>query len=92
MATRRKSSGFSTQEEETVSVEAFLEETAKEVLETVSQVEEEPKAEPEVVAPTPTPVVEHTPPPPAPKKVAMPQLKPPPKRPQRNIPKFSRYK
>jgi hypothetical protein len=91
MATRRKSSGFSAQEEETASVETFLEEVVEEVLETVSQTEEKPKAEPEVAAPAPTPAVEPTPAP-EPKKVAMPQLKPPPKRHQRNIPKFSRFK
>jgi hypothetical protein len=105
MATRRRPSGFTApQEEETASVEEFLEENAREMFETFSQTEEEAEAKTEVVeaalfipleiVPTedvgPRFVEEVAEPVPAP--APAPQLQPKPKRHPRNIPKFSRYK
>ena len=107
MATRRRSSGFTTpKEEETASVEDFLEDNAREMFETISREEEEAEAKTEVVEPEPFIPMEIVPtedvgprfveevaaPAPAPVAPPAPQLQPKPKRHPRNIPKFSRYK
>ena len=58
MATRRRSSGFTEQaKEETVSVEEFLDESAREMFETISRTEEEPEAKEEEKAVAPLPVI-----------------------------------
>ena len=91
-----------------MSVEEFLDESAREMFETISQTEEEPEAKVEEKTEAPLPVIlpEITPtedvgprfvepPTPSPQVVtppATPQLQPPPKRHPRNIPKFSRFK
>lgn len=102
MATRRRSSDFTEQaKEETVSVEEFLDESAREMFETISRTEEEPEAPLPVVLPEITPTEDvgprfvEEPPTPSPQVVtppATPQLQPPPKRHPRNVPKFSRFK
>ena len=102
MATRRRSSDFTEQaKEETVSVEEFLDESAREMFETISRTEEEPEAPLPVVLPEITPTEDvgprfvEEPPTPLPQVVtppATPQLQPPPKRHPRNVPKFSRFK
>ena len=102
MATRRRSSDFTEQaKEETVSVEEFLDESAREMFETISRTEEEPEAPLPVVLPEITPTEDvgprfvEEPPASSPQVVtppATPQLQPPPKRHPRNVPKFSRFK
>ena len=106
MATRRRSSGFTAPkgEEETKSVEEFLDASAREMLETISREEEEAEAKTEVVEPEPFVPMEIVPTEdagprfveevaaPAPVAPPAPQLQPKPKRHPRNIPKFSRYK
>jgi hypothetical protein len=102
MATRRRSSDFTEQaKEETVSVEEFLDESAREMFETISRTEDEPEAPLPVVLPEITPTEDvgprfvEEPPTPSPQVVtppATPQLQPPPKRHPRNVPKFSRFK
>lgn len=58
MATRRRSSGFTeSQVEETASLEEFLDESAREMIEIISQAEEEPEAKVEQRVATPLPVV-----------------------------------
>lgn len=97
MATRRRSSGFTApKDEETASIDEFLEENAREMFETISRDEEEvveaAPFTPMEIAPTEDAgprFVEETAPPAPP---ATPQLQPKPKRHPRNIPKFSRYK
>jgi len=84
-----------------VSVEEFLDESAREMFETISRTEEEPEAPLPVVLPEITPTEDvgprfvEEPPTPSPQVVtppATPQLQPPPKRHPRNVPKFSRFK
>lgn len=58
MATRRRSSGFTTpREEETVSVEEFLDENAREMIETISLEEEQAEAKVEKKREAPLPVI-----------------------------------
>lgn len=110
MATsRRKTPGFTTlkKEEEIVSVEHLLEESAKELLEAVSQIESEVEAHPKAKEPfieqEITPTEDHGPrfvekdvtSTPALKSqpaAPTPPLQPRPKRHPRNIPKFSRFR
>lgn len=105
MVTRRKSSGFTTpQEEETASIEEFLDASAREMFETISREEEAVEAKTEVVEATPFIPLEIVPTEdvgprfveevaePIPTPTTTPQLQPKPKRHPRNIPKFSRYK
>ena len=107
MATRRRSSGFTApKEEETASVEDFLEDNAREMFETFSQTEDEPEEKTTVIEAKPFVPMELVPtedvgprfveevaaPAPAPVAPPAPQLQPKPKRHPRNIPKFSRYK
>jgi hypothetical protein len=102
MATTRKktTSGFSAKEEET---KPAVSEKTEEIVEEVKETKEEPKVEKkpfvaESIAPPTdlgsyfesTPEPEPTPAP-APRQAA-PELKAPPKRHPRNIPKFARYK
>ena len=84
-----------------MSVEEFLDESAREMFETISQTEDEPEAPLPVVLPEITPTEDvgprftEEPPAPSPQVVtppATPQLQPPPKRHPRNVPKFSRFK
>ena len=98
-ASRRRSSGFtekpkSEAETEEKEVEEFLDAAATEMFETISQKEEEPAPVVEELAP---PVVRQDPPLPAPEPPAVtkPALAPRPKlprRPQRNVPRFSRVR
>lgn len=104
MATvRKRSSGFSDpqdKEEEAHLIEELLDESAREMFETISLTETESQVKSDPVAPTPFVPQEIVPtedcgprfveeksvPAPAP------QLQPPPKRHPRNVPKFSRLK
>lgn len=98
-ASRRRSSGFtekpkSEAETEEKEIQEFLDAAAAEMFETISQEEEEPAPVIEELAP---PVVRQDPPLPAPEPpaVAKPALAPRPKlprRPQRNVPRFSRVR
>ena len=105
MATRRRSSGFTPpKDEETPTIEEFLDASAREMFETISREEEEAEAKNEVVEPEPFVPMEIVPTEdagprfveevaaPAPVAPPAPQLQPKPKRHPRNIPKFSRYK
>lgn len=110
MATvRKRNSGFSTspEKEEEIAVEGFLDESVREMFETISREEEATETKNEVVEPKPfvpmeiTPTEDHGPrfvdetatPPAKPLPSApTPQLQPLPKRHPRNIPKFSRHK
>lgn len=108
MATRRRSPGFTVpKDEETKSIEEFLDANAREMFETISRKEEEAEAKLEIteaIAPLPVEIapiedagprfVEKTitPAPQPPAPVATPLLQPPPKRHPRNTPKFSRHK
>lgn len=102
--TRKRTSGFSPQDDETVGIEETLEDLSQEMFETISRTEEEAEAKPEPVAPKPfipaeiiptedvgPRFVEPVTPPPVEAPAPVQQLKPPPKRHPRNIPKFSRY-
>lgn len=84
-----------------MSVEEFLDESAREMFETISREEEKAEAPLPVILPEITPTEDVGPrfveelPTPQPQAVTppvTPQLQPPPKRHPRNIPKFSRYK
>jgi hypothetical protein len=58
MATRRRSSGFTApQDDETKGIEEFLDESAREMFETISRNEEEAEAKVEEKAEAPLPVV-----------------------------------
>jgi hypothetical protein len=107
MATpRKRSPGFTEKLKEEISEEAqlskFLDEAATEMLETISQKEEEqpepPKVEQPFVAPSIIPTEDPGPrfiPEPEPTSVAKPPESPKPVAPRRhprNVPKFSRYK
>ena len=105
MATRRKNSGFTApKEEETASVEEFLEDSVKEIFEDLPEVVEELEEKSKVVETPPFVPMEivptedagprfvEEPVTPVATPTPTPQLQPPPKRHPRNIPKFSRYK
>ena len=104
MATKRRSSGFSTpSEEEANSVEEFLDSVSQEMFETISQTESESEAKieevekPLPVAITPSEarepkIVEESVAVPALSAEQPPRLQPKPRRHPRNTPKFSRHK
>jgi hypothetical protein len=104
MATRRRSSGFSTPEEkETTSIQEFLEDSSTEMFETILITESVPEEKTEVeetpvpeVPPTesvkPEVVETTTPTPPVVKMIQTSPPQPVQKRHPRNVPKFSRHK